>query len=279
MAPSFATAVRTLPGFAGDVAILLGRGDGAFSLAGRFAAGYSPPQSPAGDFDGDGRADLAVASIPALPLRRGAVRPGSRRGLAAPWPWRRDIRPRPVLPRRSVPGRSDVADFDARCEGRSGRDRFPVGHGVAPFFLRIRPRGRHDPHGPGDGTLSPFPRSDRRDSRSPRPDFDADGKPDLAVTGGDLAVFAGRGDGTFGPPLHLHAGALPISVIAGDLDGDTREDLVVAKQRLERHLGPPRRWPRKVSPPRGVSGRRTFRARWLWSMSTATGGRTSSWAR
>jgi hypothetical protein len=62
-------------------------------------------------------------------------------------------------------------------------------------------------------------------------DFDGDGRLDLAVDAvaadgsGVVGVMAGRGDGTFAPPLMYAAGTDP-SVGAGDFNGDGRPDLV-----------------------------------------------------
>ncbi len=69
-------------------------------------------------------------------------------------------------------------------------------------------------------------------------DFDRDGNDDLALTindvtlpmGGDaVRVALSNGDGTFDPwVVYPCAGALPVSVAAGDLNGDLWPDLVVA---------------------------------------------------
>jgi hypothetical protein len=42
--------------------VLLGNGDGAFGAKARFAAGSAPSSIAAGDFNADGRPDLAVAN-------------------------------------------------------------------------------------------------------------------------------------------------------------------------------------------------------------------------
>jgi hypothetical protein len=65
-------------------------------------------------------------------------------------------------------------------------------------------------------------------------DFDGDGKIDLAAsfasaTGGSIAVLRGKGDGTFGPPtsMPLADAVAGAALIAADLDGDGRADLVI----------------------------------------------------
>ena len=67
-------------------------------------------------------------------------------------------------------------------------------------------------------------------------DFDGDGKPDLAVADfygedehGRLSLLRGEGDGTFEPELKLAAGPAPVAVASADFDGDGRPDLAVAE--------------------------------------------------
>ena len=58
--PDLAVANGSSPG--GSVSLLLGRGDGMFQTAVSYAAGAAPHSVVAGDFNGDGRVDLAVAN-------------------------------------------------------------------------------------------------------------------------------------------------------------------------------------------------------------------------
>jgi hypothetical protein len=65
-------------------------------------------------------------------------------------------------------------------------------------------------------------------------DLNGDGHPDLSVAYSDnlqsegVGVFLNGGNGTFAPVVSYAAGDNPISIAAGDLDGDGHADLVVA---------------------------------------------------
>src|SRR5258708_3259656 len=74
-------------------------------------------------------------------------------------------------------------------------------------------------------------------------DFNADGKPDLAIVNqttlanpsvaqGNVVVLQGKGDGTFtefsGSPIT--AGTLPVAVVSGDLDGNASADLAIVNK-------------------------------------------------
>ena len=57
-----------------------------------------------------------------------------------------------------------------------------------------------------------------------------DGIKDLAICNyddGNLSVLNGHGDGTFDPQSIVAVGAMPHFVVAGDLNGDGKPDLVV----------------------------------------------------
>ncbi|SPF37639.1 exported hypothetical protein [Candidatus Sulfopaludibacter sp. SbA4] len=62
-------------------------------------------------------------------------------------------------------------------------------------------------------------------------DTNADGRPDLLVTVADVlnqvAVLRGNGDGTFQPALYYNAGNAPHSLVLGDFNGDGLLDLAV----------------------------------------------------
>jgi hypothetical protein len=62
-------------------------------------------------------------------------------------------------------------------------------------------------------------------------DFNGDGKTDLAVANYlsySVSVLLGRGDGTLQAPMNYGVGSYPLSVAVADFDGDGRADLAVA---------------------------------------------------
>ena len=67
-------------------------------------------------------------------------------------------------------------------------------------------------------------------------DFNADGKADLAATnwlGGSVSVLLGNGDGTFRAPVAYDVGTYPNSLAVGDFNGDGKADLAVANQHTQ----------------------------------------------
>jgi hypothetical protein len=64
-------------------------------------------------------------------------------------------------------------------------------------------------------------------------DFNADGKPDIAVTNAlfgvdQVSIFLGKGDGAFQTAVNYDVGAAPRSIVVADFNGDGRLDLAVA---------------------------------------------------
>ncbi len=81
--------------------------------------------------------------------------------------------------------------------------------------------------GNGDGTFQPAVNYNARsDPQSVVVgDFNGDGIADLA---GTASVLLGNGDGTFRPAINYNAGSTPQSVAVGDFNGDGKADLAVA---------------------------------------------------
>ena len=162
------------------VEILLGNGRGGFRRAGDFAAGPDPVALVAGDFNGDGKTDLAVSS----------------------------------------PG---VSDGHANDNAFGSVD-ILMGLGNGTFRA---PRAYFAGIGPGNlvaGDLTGDGRTDLAVVDSPS-SFDPSTSP-LAKRAG-FSILPGRGDGTFQPPIFYATAGSPTQVAIGDLNGDGRPDLAI----------------------------------------------------
>ncbi len=181
-------------------------GDGGFR-AGDELAGVAAPRAVAvGDFDADGRPDIAAVSH----AGHAVVRLGRAGGSFAA---------APNVAVGKEPGSIVVADFNA-----DGHDDLAVGN-AADRDVSVR-------LGAGDGTFRAA--DDVALARVPLDvavgDFNADGREDLAIAtsdaaGSGVAVRLGAGDGTFAGRGEVAVRASTLAV--GDLDADGDEDLVV----------------------------------------------------
>ncbi len=219
--------------FRDDVVILPGRGDGTFAddSDAHTTQAEDLPRVLAGEFNGDGRPDLAVANIGGrsvfILLGNGDAtfgRPSLDVGSAPPF-----IDP------------SSVALEDFNRDGRTDMAIVDFGRGGA-----VLP-------GNADGTFGQallFATIDYGGFSVATGDFDRDGRVDLAVAGvglpfnqadpGGVSVLLGNGDATFKPPSRITAGVDPTSVAVADLNLDGRADLAVGNatsRNVTVHLG------------------------------------------
>lgn len=95
--------------------------------------------------------------------------------------------------------------------------------------------------GNGDGTLKPpvnYGSSNFATSVAVG-DYDADGKIDLAVSSygfgsnGVVSIMLGKGDGTFFPSVNYSSAPSPFSIVKGDFNGDSKLDLATANLQVD----------------------------------------------
>ncbi|MFL6276235.1 MAG: FG-GAP-like repeat-containing protein [Blastocatellia bacterium] len=146
------------------VSILLGNGSGGFGPQTNFVVGHNPTSVTVGDFNGDGKVDLAVAS------------------------YLNDV---------SIMLGNGVGGFSA-----------PMKLSVTGLFYSLAVG-----------------------------DFNGDGKLDLAVANyglcsgnscGAVSILLGNGSGGFSSATNFMVGAGPVSIAVGDFNGDGKQDLVTA---------------------------------------------------
>jgi len=229
--PDLAVVLQPSVNIPNYVALFPGKGDGTLQapIAIALPVGLSAASLAAGDFNGDGRLDLAAV----VNTQNGGAADqvliflgdgdGSFRAFGS---------------YNAGPVAFAIVAVDLNGDGKpdlaiTNEGTVAQSNGTVSILL-----------GKGDGTFSPAPAVPISGGAGIGPysittaDFNGDGKPDLAVTlsndttyGGGLAVLLGRGDGTFQPPV-----VYPVSsagVTAGDFNGDGIPDLVVSIPRSE----------------------------------------------
>ena len=212
----------------GTVSVLLGNGtggigDGTFTAAASPATGSGPQSVAVGDFNGDGRQDLATANAGASTVSvllgngTGSIGDGTFTAAASP-------------ATGSSPQSVVVGDFNG-----DGRQDLATANTAASTVSVLLGDGTGSI---GDGTFTAA--APAATGSSPRSvavgDFNGDGRQDLATANANVnsvSVLLGDGtgsigDGTFTAAASPATGGSPVSVAVGDFNGDGRQDLATA---------------------------------------------------
>jgi len=196
----------------GCVSVLLGSGDGTFKPAVSIPlqANFWAASFAEGDFNGDGKPDLAVGNADMSDI---AVLLGNGDGtFQAPQ----------YYPTANLPASVTVGDFN----GDGKLDLAAAAQNYVSVLL-----------GNGDGTFQPAvnyavgPGNEIDGGAVTVGDFNGDGKLDLVAANRDsnnVSVLLGNGDGTFQGEVSYSVGNRPDSVALGDFNGDGKPDLAVA---------------------------------------------------
>ena len=176
-----------------------------FAVANQTPVGTVPTVLATGDFNGDGKDDVVVASQDSNDFR---VLVGTDTGT---------FQLLGTHPVGQTPNSIVAADFnlDGKQDVAVATDdavKLFFGSGTGSFQTPVNVAAGAAPH---SITVT---------------DFNPDGKKDLVVINGGtqtLSVLLGTGTGTFGPPITAPAGTNPAGLAAGDFNGDRRPDVAV----------------------------------------------------
>jgi len=211
----------------GVVSVWSGRGDGTFGSMKNYGVGQNPTGVAAGDFNGDGRMDLAACNS-------GEANIGVLMGVGKGGGFKSRVLYDTGFRNRAITtvdldgdGALDLVTANAAVQG-------PLGTRVTVLL------------GHGDGTFGPpthasLPQFTGRIIASA--DFDLDGHPDIVLGSQNLGtsgamVLLGNGDGTFAPATYLETStngsnlSASLNLAVGDVDGDGRPDVAVGNRRL-----------------------------------------------
>ena len=188
----------------------------------------STPSAVVGDFNGDGKLDLAVADG-GSELNFDVTDPGGVSVLLGNGDG--TFQPAVEYAAGISPDSLVAGDFGGNGNARPRRGR----RGLYQQSRRDRAGGVAVLMGDGDGTFQPpaFYASGADASALVSGDFSGDGHIDLAYTdasSNEESILLGNGDGTFQAPGASPRITAPVTQVAGDFGGDGKLDLAVAQQ-------------------------------------------------
>ncbi|HEV8699961.1 MAG TPA: FG-GAP-like repeat-containing protein [Candidatus Polarisedimenticolia bacterium] len=181
-----------------------------------------PSATLTADFNGDGVPDLAVLSLDqSFTFGQVLIFLGNGDG---------SFTSRPPVALATLSAVQTSADFNG-----DGRPDLAVSNMVsnAPVVAILQGRG--------DGTFDPVNliAADRMPAALVAGNLDSDAHTDLVLlqgcadsscANGSVSVLLGQGDGTFGPPSLFPVGVSPVTALIGDVDGDSKADLVTVNR-------------------------------------------------
>ncbi|MCY2986427.1 MAG: FG-GAP-like repeat-containing protein [Planctomycetota bacterium] len=207
--------IATADYYGAKVSVLLGNGDGTFQAKTDYTVGSNPYFLTAADLDGDGQADLAVANSNSNTVSV-LLNKGDGTGT---------FRTQTTFSVGSNPTGIAAADFDG-----DGKQDLAVANNSSASVSVLRNTGSVP------GTVS-FTRSDYGVASGLRNltvgDLNGDGRPEIVAVGDsggtNVYVLTNSGTGTFGAAAGYASGGSGLyQAVFSDLDGDGKQDLVVA---------------------------------------------------
>ena len=197
----------------GNVAVLLGNGDGTLQARGDYLTAAVPISVALGDFTGNGIADIVTADGGSKGSDNVSVLLNNGHGA---------LGPHTEFEVGGLPASAAVGDFN----GDGNSDVVTANPGANTVSLLLgNGNGTFQTHVDFDTGIGPV--------AVVTGDFNGDGKLDVATADagqGTVSILLGNGNGTFQNHVEYLAGSGPIAMIAADLNGDGKLDLAVVNE-------------------------------------------------
>ena len=214
-------------GSGSTVGILLGKGDGTFQSVTNLSGTVTPVSLTVGDFNNDGKPDLAIADQGTWNFSANALLPTGSAVVVYLGKGNGGFQ----SPVTYVAGIDPLFVTAADVNGDKSPDLI-----VGTLDPKWASNGQSDVAvllGKGDGTFkaASYAATEEAPGAIAVADFNGDGKPDLAIahccTNTFLTYMLGNGDGTFQSEVPFPAAYNPSAIAVADLNGDGMPDLIV----------------------------------------------------